>query len=201
MKLAVALGRADFAAKLSAPILLVRVADGDAGEVAQTLVQTLSSVTIPLVPTLGFRTVVSVGALGGPVGTGLRPWGPKDVEPKIRALLSQHVHVAVPLQKRADSTKSHTERVSVGRAMNNDIVLRHASISKFHAWLEADEGGQFYVSDAGSRNCTFVDGVKLAPKVCTLSPFGAELRFAAISATICRPETLWDALHSAAAMT
>ena len=201
LRLAEALGRAEFAAKLSAPVLLVRLVDGDQGEVAQTLLQMLSSATLPLIPTLGFRTVASVSARGGRAALGMTPWAPKDVGPKIVALLSEHLLAAAPLRKRPDSTKSFTERICIGRAMNNDIVLRHESISKSHAWIESDESGRLFVSDAGSRNGTFLDNVRLTAKVSALVPFGVELRFAAITAMLCRPETLWDALHRPAAPT
>ncbi|MEP7119766.1 MAG: FHA domain-containing protein [Byssovorax sp.] len=196
LKLAEALGREEFAAKLGAPVLLVRIADGDQREVAQALAQTLSSATIPLVPTLGFRTVASGSARGGPSVAGLRPWTAIEAGMKIQGVLGEKAHVVVPLRKRSSSAGAFTDRVSVGRAMNNDIVLRHESISKLHGWIEADEGGLFYVTDAGSHNGTFVDGSRLPPRVCTLAPFGAELRFAAVTATLCRAETLWDALQS-----
>ena len=199
MKLAEALGRAEFAARLSAPVLLVRLVDGDQGEVAQTLLQTLSSDTLPLIPTLGFRTVASVSARGGRAVGGSMPWAPGDAGATLRALLAEHVHAAVPLRKRPDSTKSFTERISIGRAMNNDVVLRHESISKFHAWIESDESGRLFASDAGGRNGTFIDSARLTAKVSAHVPFGAELRFAAITAILCRAETLWDALHGATA--
>jgi hypothetical protein len=47
--------------------------------------------------------------------------------------------------------------VTVGRTKNNDIVLADISISKFHAFFK-EEGGQFFLADAESRNGTFVDG-------------------------------------------
>jgi hypothetical protein len=47
--------------------------------------------------------------------------------------------------------------VTVGRTKNNDIVMADISISKFHAFFK-EEGGQFFLADAESRNGTFVDG-------------------------------------------
>ena len=185
--LAAAQTRAEFAKALGA-ILLLRIDDGDDGEVAQVLAASLSSTTVPLAPAFAFRTVASAAsrhATGGrPSVTAYPDW------------LRDHIYFAVPLRKRADSGMSFTTRISVGRAMNNDIVLRHASISKFHAWLEADEGDNFYVSDAGSRNGTFANGARLAAKSQTEVAIGTEVRFAAIVATISRAETLWEALHS-----
>src|SRR4051794_10640808 len=43
------------------------------------------------------------------------------------------------------------DRISIGRAANNDLVIRHASVSKLHAHLRVD-GARVYVADAGSRN-------------------------------------------------
>jgi hypothetical protein len=58
--------------------------------------------------------------------------------------------------------------ISVGRARNNDIVLRHSSISKLHAQIhtEADTAGpkpRFWVIDAGSANGTTVNGQVQTP--------------------------------------
>jgi pSer/pThr/pTyr-binding forkhead associated (FHA) protein len=49
------------------------------------------------------------------------------------------------------------DRVSIGRAPENDVVLADASVSKAHAVLER-EGARFRVQDLGSTNGVFVDG-------------------------------------------
>jgi hypothetical protein len=46
------------------------------------------------------------------------------------------------------------ERVSVGRARNNDIVLGDSSVSKLHAHFKREPGDSLYLVDAGSRNGT-----------------------------------------------
>lgn len=51
--------------------------------------------------------------------------------------------------------------VTIGRAQNNDVVLNHGSVSKFHAYLRRI-GESWLLSDAGSTNGTGVDGVPLA---------------------------------------
>ncbi len=49
----------------------------------------------------------------------------------------------------------------VGRADSNDVSIQHSSISKLQARLrDFDEGG-FTVEDAGSRNGTFVNQVRI----------------------------------------
>lgn len=51
--------------------------------------------------------------------------------------------------------------VTIGRAQNNDVVLNHGAVSKFHAYLRR-LGESWLLSDAGSTNGTGVDGVPLA---------------------------------------
>src|SRR5688500_18771120 len=48
----------------------------------------------------------------------------------------------VPICKRAEASFLH--QVSVGRARNHDIVLRHRSVSKFHAWFEVTQDVQLF---------------------------------------------------------
>src|SRR5690242_2597304 len=53
--------------------------------------------------------------------------------------------------------------ITVGRTQNNDIVVPDTAISKFHAFFRLD-GKSVELADAGSRNGTFVDNRRLAPK-------------------------------------
>ncbi len=53
--------------------------------------------------------------------------------------------------------------VSVGRARNNDIVLRDDSVSKLHAHFRV-EGERVFIVDTGSRNGTHRNGVPLTPE-------------------------------------
>ena len=53
-----------------------------------------------------------------------------------------------------------TSRVSIGRSQENDIVLRHPSVSRFHAAIEKKEGS-YILSDLGSANGTLLNGVTL----------------------------------------
>lgn len=64
--------------------------------------------------------------------------------------------------------------ISVGRARNNDIILRHPSISKLHAQIHKETEGvegkpAFRVIDAGSANGTYVNKKRLVKgKPCPL---------------------------------
>ncbi len=106
-------------------------------------------------------------------------------------MLRQPCHI-VPIMKRAEGG-SFLQHVSVGRARNHDIVLRHRSVSKFHAWFEIHDASRLLVKDQESRNHTFVDGQQVNNRVEVFA--GQTVRFGSVEARICTPESLWAALH------
>ena len=73
--------------------------------------------------------------------------------------------------------------ITIGRARNNDICVDEASISKLHAWLRRrdDEHGavRLTITDAGSRNGTFVDGLPVVGQPRELA-FGARVRLGSV---------------------
>lgn len=109
---------------------------------------------------------------------------------RVASFLRKNACVAVRLQKRgnADAVFGH---ISVGRAQNKDIVLRHQSISKFHAWFEVDPSLEVRVSDSGSTNRTLVNGRPIEPKTSVVVASGDLVQFGAVEAILCSPETLW----------
>jgi FHA domain len=108
--------------------------------------------------------------------------------------LLEKPHFAVAVRKRADSDSLFMGRISIGRARNKDIVFRHSSISKFHAWFEVDESENLHVSDAGSTNLTHLNGKPLEARARTAVEPGDALRFGSIETVICSPSTLWNCL-------
>ena len=58
-----------------------------------------------------------------------------------------------PVAKR---TATFPSKILVGRAANNDVVLPYPSLSKLHAFFALD-GGRLTLTDAGSKNGTFVN--------------------------------------------
>jgi hypothetical protein len=67
--------------------------------------------------------------------------------------------------------------ITVGRTGNNDVALEDGTVSRFHAWFQREGEGGYLLTDAGSKNGTFVEGVRLMPRrACTLND-GARLRF------------------------
>jgi hypothetical protein len=106
-------------------------------------------------------------------------------------LLRLPCHI-VPIKKRAEGG-SFVQHVSVGRARNHDIVLRHRSVSKFHAWFEFHDSSRLMVKDQESRNHTFIDGQQVNNRV-EVFP-GQTVRFGSVEGRVCTPESLWAAIH------
>jgi sigma-B regulation protein RsbU (phosphoserine phosphatase) len=68
------------------------------------------------------------------------------------------------LHKPDGSTESFTadaERLDIGRARDNEIVIADPMLSRRHAVLYRDENEQWWVEDMGSRNGTWLNGVPL----------------------------------------
>lgn len=60
----------------------------------------------------------------------------------------------VPITKAENSP--YPDRISIGRARNCDVVLRHPSVSKLHAHVRKEADGRWMLHDAGSHNGTSV---------------------------------------------
>lgn len=81
--------------------------------------------------------------------------------------------------------------VTIGRVESNDIVVDDGSVSRFHAWLQHDERTQAWtVTDAESKNGTFVDGRKLAGKERAVLNDGSELRVGDVALRFMLPDAL-----------
>jgi hypothetical protein len=83
--------------------------------------------------------------------------------------------VVAMLEKSKDNV--FQRRITMGRTTNNDIVLDDASVSRFHGWLQKDDGSaRWSLTDAGSKNGTWVAGVKLSPKKPVTLDNGSKVR-------------------------
>lgn len=69
--------------------------------------------------------------------------------------------------------------VNIGQGSQNDLVLPDDSVSTAHARLEY-ENGHWRLTDLGSTNGTFVEGVRLAPQVPTPLSYGHAVRFGGV---------------------
>lgn len=92
----------------------------------------------------------------GPQGTLVPDLGSADPSRGDGASATQDVAFSVyPLRK---SSESAFPFISIGRTPNNDVVVRDATVSRFHAFVSETPDGSFQIQDAGSRNGTAVGG-------------------------------------------
>ncbi len=90
--------------------------------------------------------------------------------------------VVAVLEKSKDNV--FQRRVTLGRTTNNDIVLDDASVSRFHGWLQKDDGsGRWTITDAGSKNGTWVSNGKLIPKKPVILENGSKVRVGSLELT------------------
>lgn len=97
--------------------------------------------------------------------------------------------LAIPIQKGKASV--FAMGITVGRTENNDVVLRHEQVSRFHAYLTQTPQGYALV-DAESKNGTFVGKDPLAPKKPRLLPGQCVVRFGALEVRYYSSEALLD---------
>ncbi|HEX7479515.1 MAG TPA: FHA domain-containing protein [Polyangiales bacterium] len=179
----------DFLAAYSGAAFLLVKLDDPTGEIEAALRSADVTRVKPNLNVLGFHTVVADMSTHMPAGTGAQ-LSVND----IRRRLAKTSHYAITLDKRVhDGT--YVDRISIGRARNKDIVLRHPSVSKFHAWFERDEAGTYYVADAGSKNGTRINQDEGTPRELTKVAIGDTVRFGSVETVICASETLWKALR------
>jgi len=79
--------------------------------------------------------------------------------------------------------------VTLGRARNNDVILKAAGVSKFHCYFMFSPTEPAVVIDAGSSNGTFVGGMRIEPKVKTPLRPGDQLGIAKVGAVFHTPQT------------
>ncbi|MDP1823669.1 MAG: FHA domain-containing protein [Archangium sp.] len=82
--------------------------------------------------------------------------------------------------------------VTIGRVGGNDIELDDNSISRFHAWLQQDERTKAWaLTDAESKNGTWVAGAELAPRQRVPLTDQTEIRLGNVFLTFLLPASLW----------
>lgn len=175
------------------PILLVKL-DGEGSELAQSLAASSTARGDQLQPprdSIGFRTVAAAGPVIQAMAN--RASDRKELERRLR----MSTHFVVPLKKRKGAGRPFAERIFVGRAYSNDVVLRHSSVSKTHAWFECDSEGRFVLADAGSKNGTQLNGEPLNPRETRVLEQGDKVTFGKVESTFTEPATLWEIIRTA----
>ncbi len=99
--------------------------------------------------------------------------------------------VILPIEKVPGTKNPFAMGVTIGRVETNDISIDDASVSRFHAWLQHDERlNAWFLTDAESKNGTWLNDVKLAPSVRTRLEDGAIIRLGDIHTSFLLPERL-----------
>ena len=96
-----------------------------------------------------------------------------------------------PLAKKQGA--SFPDRITIGRTSNNDVVIADTSISRLHAYIRRD-GGAWFVTDAGSKNGSWLKGGALEPRKEKGLPSRAVLRFGDVDVTFFAAPDLFIAL-------
>lgn len=105
-----------------------------------------------------------------------------------------------PVVKR-QGVNPYASMITLGRARNNDVPITDISVSKLHAWIRRGDGGSFSVgdfsiTDAGSRNGSFVNGAAVSREPHPL-PVGARLRLGLVEFWFVDGPGLYQALRQA----
>lgn len=85
--------------------------------------------------------------------------------------------------------------LTLGRAPNNDIVMRNVSVSKLHAHVARDADGHWNVRDAGSSNGTAVNDCPVSQQAITLRS-GDRTRVGNVELTFFEPDALYEFLRA-----
>lgn len=102
----------------------------------------------------------------------------------------------IPLRKRPGAN-SFALMITLGRALNNDIVVDHRTVSKFHLYFRRDAEGLWSVTDASSSNGTHVGGLKIKPDEPTGVQPGSSLYLGrSIRIVFYEPEALYQQLRN-----
>jgi pSer/pThr/pTyr-binding forkhead associated (FHA) protein len=59
----------------------------------------------------------------------------------------------------------HNDRLTIGRSRDSDIFLEDLAVSRLHATVFRDPGGQYVVRDENSANGTTVNGMRIGEQV------------------------------------
>jgi hypothetical protein len=98
----------------------------------------------------------------------------------------------IPIEKA--SGNPYADLISIGRAKNCDIVLRHNSVSKLHAYLTVLGPELVKLVDSGSANGTTVNGNKAEPKMPLLLTPDDTVVFGEVSTRLVSPDALYQLL-------
>jgi hypothetical protein len=86
----------------------------------------------------------------------------------------------------------YPDRISIGRARNCDVAIRHPSVSKLHAHFRVRDDGRFELVDLDSQNGTCVNGKPISAHAAEAVSSGDVLLFGAVSCKLMSAGLLYD---------
>lgn len=101
-----------------------------------------------------------------------------------------------PVVKR-ECSNAFTGMITIGRAGNNDVVIRFRSVSKFHGYVQAF-GHEYELVDANSSYGTRVDGLNITESAAGRARLGLEntIVFGTFESTWFQPGAFYGALRA-----
>lgn len=105
---------------------------------------------------------------------------------------AEELEAALILPLRKGERRPFPERISVGRAVNCDVVIRDASVSKLHGhFRDVGEESAFF-TDGKSSNGTRLDGSLIQPGVATEIRRHSLLSFGRVQLMFMSPGDVYD---------
>jgi FHA domain len=87
-------------------------------------------------------------------------------------------------------------KITIGRASNNDVIIRHPSVSKLHAYFEHPDGVPSSVVDVGSVNGTVINGHPALPDTPMAIAPGAFLQVGDVECELLDAPALYETIRS-----
>lgn len=96
-----------------------------------------------------------------------------------------------PLAKKAGA--SFADRITIGRTLNNDVVINDSSVSRLHAYIRRDGAG-WILADAGSKNGSWLKTERLEARREKVLPSRTVIRLGEVELTFYTAADLFAAL-------
>ena len=167
-----------------------RAARLDEDSEESTLVGGPSSYQPPVAP----RPKPSGGTGPVPVGSGGHDTLTTLASLKSNVLLRKAAEAMLVLPVRKTGVNLYQDKITVGRASNNDVILASASVSKFHAYFRRGEDARYLLTDGGSKNGTFINWQPVEARKATPVKDGMELIFGEVSTRYHEPGGFFEFL-------
>lgn len=86
------------------------------------------------------------------------------------------------------------DRISIGRARNNDVVIAEASVSKLHCHYMPTEAARIIV-DINSKNGTYVNDIRIPPGEKATIALGDNVRLGSVQTKLINASGLYDVIN------